>query len=317
MRSFPLRGLALGAAVGAAIAAASCLHARPPQVTPSSSLAPSSSGAGPRTKAPFQVVFAGPHDTVTDREEAAVTILFNRPMRTFECARHRGVAGRGTSHGAGPNHRRRVALHRNARVALHAQSSPPRVHEIHGHRAGRHACPRRRRAHERLQAHVLDRRARGHELEPQGRRARFYARTRRSSWSGTSRWTPAAVEKKARLLARGRPGDKVKTARRARGASQNEQVLPGRGRGSVRGAYPRGTVASRPCHRSGRGPGAFRAGRAAREQRHRSRSRRDRTVPSRSRTFAVPGRARGAAKRTATSRSSCPTTWLPPSFART
>src|SRR6516164_3704918 len=63
-----------------ALALLSCV-AGPPHVPPSGTLGPASYGAAPPSRAVFAVVFAGPRGRVLDREQPAVTVLFNRAMR--------------------------------------------------------------------------------------------------------------------------------------------------------------------------------------------------------------------------------------------
>lgn len=70
---------------------ASCMHGGPPSVAPSSTLAPKGDDDGPRTTAPFQVVFFGPKGEVEGREDAVVTVLFNRAMRDLESADDAGL----------------------------------------------------------------------------------------------------------------------------------------------------------------------------------------------------------------------------------
>jgi uncharacterized protein YfaS (alpha-2-macroglobulin family) len=50
----------------------------PPNAPVAGTLGPSANGRGPRAKAAFAVVFAGPRGTVTDLQQPAVTVLFNR-----------------------------------------------------------------------------------------------------------------------------------------------------------------------------------------------------------------------------------------------
>ncbi|HEY2513850.1 MAG TPA: alpha-2-macroglobulin family protein, partial [Polyangiaceae bacterium] len=66
---------------------ASCFGGRPPSVPPSATLsAERSEGAKARSSAPFAVVHAGPRGEVTERAEPAITVLFNRAMRTLDTA---------------------------------------------------------------------------------------------------------------------------------------------------------------------------------------------------------------------------------------
>jgi uncharacterized protein YfaS (alpha-2-macroglobulin family) len=63
---------------------AGCLHI-PPSVAPTASLAPlGAKGGGPRTESAFAVAWAGPRGDVTDRIDPAITVLFNRSMRSLE-----------------------------------------------------------------------------------------------------------------------------------------------------------------------------------------------------------------------------------------
>jgi alpha-2-macroglobulin len=75
-------------AVGLATALAACFHLSPPSVTPSGTLGPSDGRSGPRTTGELGIAFAGPHGVIADRSEAAVTILFTRPMRALEDDEH-------------------------------------------------------------------------------------------------------------------------------------------------------------------------------------------------------------------------------------
>jgi hypothetical protein len=72
------------------IVLASCLRG-PPDVPPSARLAPGLSGGSGRAKAPLAVVFAGPRGLVTDRDEPAITVLFNRAMRGIDDADDAGL----------------------------------------------------------------------------------------------------------------------------------------------------------------------------------------------------------------------------------
>ncbi len=73
---------------------ASCVRGdAPPAVSPSSTLAPPRDGDGPRTEAPFQVVFSGPRGAITQQTEGVVSVLFNRPMRSLDDADDAGLPG--------------------------------------------------------------------------------------------------------------------------------------------------------------------------------------------------------------------------------
>src|SRR6478736_183843 len=89
MRSFRL-GIVVGSTV-LALAIVSCLRSRPPEVKPGASLGTGSHGTGPRHHGPFAVVYAGPREKAAPLEGGAVTVLFNRAMRTFEAADDAGL----------------------------------------------------------------------------------------------------------------------------------------------------------------------------------------------------------------------------------
>jgi hypothetical protein len=62
-----------------------CVHGGgPPNVAPSAKLAPRGDDEGPRVAAEFAVVFSGPTGALTAREDAVVTVLFNRAMRSLD-----------------------------------------------------------------------------------------------------------------------------------------------------------------------------------------------------------------------------------------
>ena len=83
MGSFQLSRGAVGTVI-LTCAIASCVRSRPPEVKPGASLGPGSGGSGPRREGPFAVVYAGPRDTAAPMENGAVTVLFNRAMRSFD-----------------------------------------------------------------------------------------------------------------------------------------------------------------------------------------------------------------------------------------
>jgi alpha-2-macroglobulin len=66
-----------------ALVLVSCFQG-PPRVVPSDTLGPGSGIASPRAKARFAIAFAGPRGVVSEREDPAITALFNRPMRTLD-----------------------------------------------------------------------------------------------------------------------------------------------------------------------------------------------------------------------------------------
>lgn len=78
MRARVLRGSGLVALL------AGCFHGGPPHVVPSGKLAPRSDDDRPRAAAEFAVVFSGPTGSLTSRDDALVTVLFNRPMRSLD-----------------------------------------------------------------------------------------------------------------------------------------------------------------------------------------------------------------------------------------
>jgi uncharacterized protein YfaS (alpha-2-macroglobulin family) len=63
--------------LGLTVALVSCFGG-PPSAPVAGTLGPGAGGQGPRAKASFAVVFAGPRGTVTDLQQPAVTVLFNR-----------------------------------------------------------------------------------------------------------------------------------------------------------------------------------------------------------------------------------------------
>lgn len=68
-----------------ALVLASCVRGNaPPAVAPTSTLAPKRDADGPRTEAPFQIVFSGPRGAITQQTEGVVSVLFNRPMRSLD-----------------------------------------------------------------------------------------------------------------------------------------------------------------------------------------------------------------------------------------
>ena len=70
---------------------AGCLHI-PPSVAPTATLAPEGArGSGPRTGSAFGVAWAGPRGEVGDRIDPAITVLFNRSMRSLESAEDQGL----------------------------------------------------------------------------------------------------------------------------------------------------------------------------------------------------------------------------------
>jgi uncharacterized protein YfaS (alpha-2-macroglobulin family) len=71
------------AAGSSALALASCLR-HSPDVKPSATLSPATATAGQEADGTFAIAFAGPKGLVQDRAEPAVTVLFNRAMRTLE-----------------------------------------------------------------------------------------------------------------------------------------------------------------------------------------------------------------------------------------
>lgn len=85
MRSFHVGRAAVGSTV-LALAIVSCLRTRPPDVKPGSSLGVGARGSASRSQGPFAVVYAGPREKAAPMEDGAVTVLFNRSMRTFEAA---------------------------------------------------------------------------------------------------------------------------------------------------------------------------------------------------------------------------------------
>src|SRR5258708_15011094 len=72
-----------GALLGLAVAVLSCFGGVP-SAPVGGSLAPNAAGSGPRHRAAFAVVFAGPQGTVLDRRRAVVTGLFNPAMRDID-----------------------------------------------------------------------------------------------------------------------------------------------------------------------------------------------------------------------------------------
>ena len=103
MRSFRLRRAAVGSAV-IALAIVSCLRTRPPEVKPGASLGVGTRGAAQRRHGPFAVVYAGPREKAAPMEGGAVTVLFNRSMRTFEAADDAVASGQRDPHQGGPGH---------------------------------------------------------------------------------------------------------------------------------------------------------------------------------------------------------------------
>lgn len=69
---------------GIATALAACFHLSPPKVAPSGTFGPRNGREGPRTTGELGIAFAGPRGVIQDHTEAAVTVLFNRPMRALE-----------------------------------------------------------------------------------------------------------------------------------------------------------------------------------------------------------------------------------------
>ncbi len=61
----------------------SCFRASP-DVAPSQTIAPTASVAGAPADGAFAVAFAGPRGVVSDRTDPAITVLFNRAMRTLD-----------------------------------------------------------------------------------------------------------------------------------------------------------------------------------------------------------------------------------------
>jgi len=79
MRARVLRGSGVVALL------AGCIHGGgPPHVAPSTKLVPKSDDEAVRTAAEFAVVFSGPTGALTRRDDAIVTILFNRAMRSLD-----------------------------------------------------------------------------------------------------------------------------------------------------------------------------------------------------------------------------------------
>ena len=62
----------------------SCLQGRPPSVVPQHVLGLGEEPPASGSKAPFGIVFSGPHGKTDER--AQVSLLFNRPMRALELA---------------------------------------------------------------------------------------------------------------------------------------------------------------------------------------------------------------------------------------
>ena len=90
MRSFQLSRAAVGTII-LSCAIASCLRSGPPEVKPGASLGPGTGGSEARRQGPFAVVYAGPRDTAAPMENGAVTVLFNRAMRTFDSEDRAGL----------------------------------------------------------------------------------------------------------------------------------------------------------------------------------------------------------------------------------
>ncbi|MBI2395263.1 MAG: hypothetical protein HYV09_37185 [Deltaproteobacteria bacterium] len=64
---------------------ASCIHGGgPPAIAPTAKLAPKVDDDAPRTAAAFAVVYSGPTGAVERRDDAIVTVLFNRAMRSLD-----------------------------------------------------------------------------------------------------------------------------------------------------------------------------------------------------------------------------------------
>lgn len=89
MGSFQRRAAAGTVILSCAIA--SCQRSRPPEAKPGASLGPATAGGEPRRQGPFAVVYAGPRDTAAPMENGAVTVLFNRAMRTFDAEDRAGL----------------------------------------------------------------------------------------------------------------------------------------------------------------------------------------------------------------------------------
>jgi uncharacterized protein YfaS (alpha-2-macroglobulin family) len=71
------------AAASSALALVSCLR-HSPDVKPSATLSPATASGGQEPDGAFAIAFAGPKGLVQDRAEPAITVLFNRAMRTLE-----------------------------------------------------------------------------------------------------------------------------------------------------------------------------------------------------------------------------------------
>lgn len=78
------------AAASSALALVSCFR-HTPDVTPSATLSPTTAAFGQEKDGSFAVAFAGPKGLVQDRAEPAITVLFNRAMRTLETADDAGL----------------------------------------------------------------------------------------------------------------------------------------------------------------------------------------------------------------------------------
>lgn len=87
-----LARLRTAAGLGTTLILASCLYAGPPRVAPSATLSPGDDAVhGPRSRSEFAVSFAGPRGLVATGDDAAVTVLFNRAMRTLEAPEDAGL----------------------------------------------------------------------------------------------------------------------------------------------------------------------------------------------------------------------------------
>jgi uncharacterized protein YfaS (alpha-2-macroglobulin family) len=91
MIAIPRRRLSRAGGALVALLLASCLHT-PPSVTPSAKLVPSADEeAGPRTGSAFAVAYAAPRGEVHDRSDPAITVLFNRSMRSLDTPEGEGL----------------------------------------------------------------------------------------------------------------------------------------------------------------------------------------------------------------------------------
>ena len=73
------------------IALASCVHFGPPSVAPSATLGPHDGAAAPPARRPSPSCTRAPKGVLADRNEPAVTALFNRAMRDLDTPQEQGV----------------------------------------------------------------------------------------------------------------------------------------------------------------------------------------------------------------------------------